>query len=222
MKPRHCFLILLACLAGIPLGGTSLWQDGHLFSSRGKVIPGDILKIRFSQRNLVRYRTEMKTGDTQKLNLGRPDLKTFSFLPSLDNNTTFNRNNNLEYSSEREFSTTIAVIVESIATNGIIAFRGNHRLILNGQSEQVSIMGQVRSQDVADGNFVTATDIANLSFAWAGPDVIKQNALGPTDLVTTTNTNQAGQQDAPELSAETKRRLLMQYLNRIHDILFRQ
>jgi len=198
-------------------------RDGQQRRIAGReVVPGDILKIRFSYRNLVRYRTEMKAGDTQKLNLGKPDLKTFSFLPSIDNNTTFNRNNNLEYTSEREFATTIAVVVDSIATNGIIAFRGNHSLLLNGQTEQVAIQGQVRAQDVADGNFVASTDIANLSFAWIGPAVARQNALRPTDIVASTNTNQRAGQDAPEFSDEVKRRLLMQYLNRIHDILFRQ
>nr|HPH03258.1 flagellar basal body L-ring protein FlgH [Spirochaetota bacterium] len=193
------FAALCLCTA-LPLAGVSLWQDGHLFSSRGKVVPGDILKIRFSYRNLVRYRTEMKAGDTQKLNLGKPDLKTFSFLPSIDNNTTYNRNNNLEYTSEREFATTIAVMVQTIASNGIISFRGNHSLQLNGQNEEVVIQGQVRSQDVADGNFVASTDIANLNFAWIGPSVIRQNVLRTGDLTVSTNTNQRAGQDAPELT----------------------
>ena len=61
------FAALCLCTA-LPLAGSPLAGWSSLFIP-GKVVPGDILKIRFSYRNLVRYRTEMKAGDTQKLNL---------------------------------------------------------------------------------------------------------------------------------------------------------
>ena len=213
-------LTILACSCAGMLAATTLWQDGHLFSAQGRILPGDILKIHFAYRNMIRYRNEMKTGETQKVSFGKPDAKTFSFLPALDNNTMFNRNNNLEYNNEREFATTIAVMVQGVATNGIVTFRGLHRVFLNGQDERVELSGQVRAADVGEGNRIMSTDIANLSFAWYGPEAQRQNRLTAADLATTTNTN-ALRADSPELNAAMRQRLLLQYLNRMHDLLFR-
>lgn len=214
-------LVCLFCLGAATLAATTLWQDGHLFSAQGRILPGDILKIHFAYRNMIRYRNEMKTGETQKVSFGKPDAKTFSFLPAIDNNTTYNRNNNLEYNNEREFSTTIAVVVQSVATNGIIAFRGQHRVLLNGQDERIELAGQVRSADVGEGNAIVSTDIANLAFAWYGPAALEQKRLTAADFVTSTNTNAAARQDSPDLTPATRQQLLLQYLNRMHDLLFR-
>jgi hypothetical protein len=207
-----------------PLHAESLWRDSHLFSTRGVIQPGDILKIQFAYRNIIRYRNEMKTGESEESSFGQPSIKTFSFLPSLENTTTHNRNSNLEYNNEREFSMRIAVTVESASTNGIVNFSGGHTVILNGQSERILLQGQVRMADIGEGNTVTSTDIANLTFAWHGPQVMRQQALSTNDLVATA-TNEDGSpaaSDGIELTPEAKQRLLMQYLNRIHDILFRE
>jgi len=229
MKRTLVSLFLLACglaffyAAPSAPGGLraeSLWRDSALFSSRGEIRSGDILKIQFAYRNIVRYRNEMKAGETEEATLGKPGIEAFSFLPALEKNSTYKRNNSLEYNNEREFSTRIAVAVESVNTNGIVSFSGGHRVILNGQSERVVISGQVRSADIGEGNSVLSTDIANLSFAWYGPEVLRQEALGTNDFVTATNG--AAGPGAAELTPETRQRLLLQYLNRVHDILFRE
>jgi len=207
----------------LPANAESLWRDSNLFSSRKEARAGDILKINFAYRNLVRYRNEMKAGETESVTLGQPKLAAFSFLPSLENNSTYTRNNNLEFNNEREFSTSIAVTIESVNTNGIVRFRGGHTVVLNGQSEQVILQGQVRDQDIGEGNAVRSTDIANLSFVWNGPQVARQQALGVNDFVAATNAEgEALPSSLEEFTAETKQRLLLQYLNRVHDLLFRE
>ena len=227
---KRCWVPLLLILIGfvlwqnsLPVSAESLWRDSNLFSSRKDVLAGDILKINFAYRNLVRYRNEMKAGDTENVTLGKPNMTTFSFLPSLENNTTYTRNNKLEFSNEREFSTSIAVTVESVGTNGIVRFRGGHTVVLNGQSEQVLLQGQVRGQDIGEGNSVRSTDIANLSFVWRGPQVERRQALGTNDFVSATNAGGEAQPGSlEEFTAEAKQRLLLQHLNRVHDILFRE
>jgi hypothetical protein len=234
---KWCLVPLLLVLIGFVLSvhAESLWRDSNLFSSRKEVRAGDILKINFAYRNLVRYRNEMKVGETESISLGQPNITTFAFLPSLENNSTHTRNNNLEFNNEREFSTSIAVTVENVNENGIVSFRGGHTIILNGQSEQVILQGQVRWLDVGEGNSVQSTDIANLSFVWRGPQTVRQQALGLDDFTLPANAEANADADAEagdgvaaaasgdfELTPEARQRLLLQYLNRVHDILFRE
>ncbi|MDR2734599.1 MAG: flagellar basal body L-ring protein FlgH [Spirochaetota bacterium] len=216
--PVCAVLLCLILLYDPGLSAESLWRDSHLFSTRREIRAGDILKINFAYRNLLRYRNEMKVGETDSASIGQPGMKVFAFLPSLENNATYNRNNNLEYNSEREFSMHIAVTVSTVGTNGIIGFRGGHTVLLNGQSEQVTIGGEVRDADIREGNLIRSTDVANLSFVWNGPRVRRQEALGANDLAT----NAAPGSEGPELTPEAKERLLLFHLNRAHDILFRE
>ena len=215
--PICAILLGLALLYDPGLFAESLWRDSYLFTTRRGIRAGDILKINFAYRNLLRYRNEMKVGETDTASIGQPSMKVFSFLPSLENNSTYTRNNNLEYNSEREFSMNLAVTVSTVGTNGIIGFKGGHTVLLNGQSEQVMIGGEVRDADIREGNLVKSTDVANLSFTWNGPRLRRQEALGANDLAT----NAAAGSKETELTPEAKERLLLFHLNRVNDILFR-
>lgn len=222
MKKKTLLLAITVLVPVCLVSARSLWKASNLFSSRSRVGVGDIIKVRFAYKNLVRYRSEMKSGTTQKASLGKPSLAVFSFLPAFDHNYSVDRNNNVEYSTEKEFQTMLAVTVTAVSGN-IISFNGRHSILVNGQQETISISGRVRNNDIEDGNTVRSTDIADLAFSYEGPRIQRTNTLNPADLVyptaSTNATNAASQ--LPSISRNARRRLVLRYLNRIADILFR-
>jgi len=216
------------------LTGRSLWRERDLFSSRKAVRVGDILKVRFATDNLIRYRNTMKVGVTREVNMGKPRIKTFSFLPAFDFSLNRKDDNGVEYSTEKEFRARIAVQVTAVNTNnGNISVQGQHRIIFNGQAENITIVGLVRRDDLRDDNTILSRDIANLRFSYQGPAAEQRTLLNRGDLVyptPTTNisatniesTNRAAIPQLPEISPAARRRLILDFLNRIAASLFRR
>lgn len=216
------------------LYGRSLWRDRDLFSTRKNVRIGDILKVRFANENLIRYRNSMKTGVSREVNIGKPSIKTFSFLPSFDFSFTRKNDTGVEYSTEKEFRARIAVQVTAVNTNtGNISFQGQHTIIINGQAENITIIGLVRKGDLRDDNTILSRDIANLRFSYQGPASERRTLLNRRDLIypaqptntAATNggiTNRASAPQLPTISREARQRLILDFLNRIAASLFRR
>ena len=210
----------------------SLWRDRDLFSTRKNVRIGDILKVRFATDNLIRYRNSMKTGVSREVNRRKPAIKTFSFLPAFDFSFTRKDDNSVEYSTEKEFRARIAVQVTAVNTNTRnITFQGQHTIIINGQAENITIIGLVRQDDLRDDNTILSRDIANLRFSYQGPTSERRTLLNRGDLVypsANTNTgatnsgmtNRAGQ--LPSISRAARQRLILDFLNRVAASLFRR
>ncbi len=205
------------------LSGESLWQDSNLFSTRTKLQPGDIVKINFNYKNIVKYRNQMKTGSNKKINLGKPSLKMLSFLPDFDYSMSVNNNTQVDYSTEKEFSIILAVRTVSV-TGNIIKIKGKHTILVNGNLETIEISGVIRAVDLRDGNVINSHDIANLNFNYTGPSKQKLNSLNKQDLLykSTNNsaTNRGLSASEPTLSGVAKKRLIYLYLNRIMSLLF--
>jgi len=205
------------------LNGESLWKESNLFSTRTKLKPGDIVKINFNYKNIVRYRNNMKTGSSKKINLAKPSLKLLSFLPDFDYSMSVNNNTQVDYSTEKEFS--IILAVRTVAVNGqIISIQGKHTILVNGNLETIQISGVLRLADLYNGNVIHSHDIANLKFDYQGPSKQKLNSLTAQDLIYqstnsgATNGNNVG--TTPTLSDATKKRLIRLYLNNIMSLLF--
>lgn len=198
-----------------------------MFSSRRQLQAGDILKIVFDTKNIIKYKIEMKRGGTDKVSLNQPGVATFSFLPAFNYNTSSDKNNRIDYTVEKEFGTVLAVQVTAVNQNGIVAFEGQHTMLLNGQQESIRLSGRINANDLYNGNSVKAVDVANLNLVYLGPTRQMQAAINNNDLVYRTNntaTNRQGsaQSGLPELTDARKRQLIRDYLNRIANILFMQ
>ncbi|MCK5268546.1 MAG: flagellar basal body L-ring protein FlgH [Spirochaetes bacterium] len=222
---KYAFIILFFLVSVIY--GESLWKDRDLYSNRSRLKVGDIIKVVFSHKSIVRYKNESKIGSTTKVTFGKPGIKIFSFLPNLDYNTSKDRNIKVDYSTEKEYNTTIAVTIQTIKANNIITISGNHSVIMNNQLEQIKLTGEVNLSDLADGNRIYSTDIANLSFEYKGPIPRISNPITTNDLVYTTTTNISNgvtnikSSVLPNLNPELRKKLILQYLNRIAAILFK-
>lgn len=218
-------IILVVAFMGfiLFLNGESLWKDSNLFSTRTKLKLGDIVKINFNYKNIVRYRNNMKTGGSKKISIGKPSLKLLSFLPDFDYSMSVNNNTQVDYSTEKEFS--IILAVRTAAVNGeIITLQGQHTILVNGNLETIKISGVIRLADLYNGNVINSHNIANLKFDYQGPSKQKLNSLTTQDLIYKatnsgiTNGNNAG--STPSLSEATKKRLIRVYLNNIMSLLF--
>lgn len=218
-------VVLTLVLAGLS-SAVSLWQENNLFSSRKNLNNGDILKIVFDSKSVIKYRAEMKHGGTDKVSLKKPGVNTFNFLPSFDHNATKDNSNRVDYTVEKEFRSAMAVVITAVAPNGVVTFQGQHTMVMNGQQEQINLTGRVSVTDIFDGNSVKAADIAGLNLTYTGPVKDQQQRITGNDLVYPTNASATNGQganagkDAPALTEQRKRQLLQAYLNRIANILF--
>lgn len=218
------FCIILA-LTTFQLTSNSLWEDRDLFTNRRNVRAGDIIKIVFEYKNLIRYRNQSKAGTSRQVNVGRPGITTFSFLPAFDLTMSSKDDDGVDYTTEKEFSARIAVQVTALQPNGNILIQGRHTIVVNGQSEYITLQGTIRRDDLRDGDSILAQDIANLQFSYQGPQAQQRNLIRPGDLVYTnssaTNAGTAPPADqVPTLTEAARRRMILEYLNRVASLLF--
>lgn len=218
-------LSMVLVLASLQLASNSLWEDRDLFTNRKTVRNGDILKIVFDYKNLIRYRNQSKAGTSRQVTVGRPGISTFSFLPAFDLTMSSKDDDGVDYTTEKEFSARIAVQVTAVGTNGNIQIEGRHTIVVNGQSEYITLLGTVRRDDLRDGDSIMAQDIANLQFSYQGPQAQQRTLIRPGDLVYTNSTaTNAGTtppaDQIPTLTEAARRRMILEYLNRVASLLF--
>lgn len=75
-------------------------------------------------------------------------------------------------SQSNQLSGSIAVIVDSVLSNGNLRIRGEKRLTLNQGSEVVRVSGLIRPMDITPGNTVLSNQIADANITYGGSGLL--------------------------------------------------
>ncbi len=205
------------------------------------VKPGDIIKISFLEKTIMKYKLEQRQNDyeSKKGVKGKGDI--FNFFPDIEvnDNDTVRNQNNLSVDNENSFSINAKVLAVS---NNTATLEGFHTTLINGEIFKLQISGEFDINSLRSGSSIMSTDIYNLDFRVLNQSPTNNAVFNRDDLVFSTNytdivTNQVISNNMTNSEVSTnqssfkleftgirddkKKDLLMNYLNSMINLLFR-
>lgn len=172
LPPRLTLILLLTCGA-LPVAATSLWTAAGS-RERGGVADrtasgvGDILTIVIAESAASSAAQTKSTNTSTSVDMG---VEQFLFPSSglgrhrgempgvrFGGNTGFNAGG--EVSQTQSLTGRAAVLVTDILPNGVLVVSGSRQLVFAGETQHVILHGLVRPEDIAPGNTVLSTNIA--------------------------------------------------------------
>lgn len=208
----------------------SLWDEkGNIYSTEKMWEVGDSIKIIFNERSLVDYRTansEMQKVSAQAQG-GTGAL--INFLPSIGGSDNFETTQRASTRNKTQLGANISVQITKILPTGNLQIEGTHSIIVNNQTENIAITGEVNPKDIKKKKYVYSTDVLNAAINYQSK-IIKPEIVKPGDYVQTFTTNisvvsgktQVNVTSQYSLSDDKKNQLIIEYLNKILSILFRK
>ena len=189
-KIRHsaqrCLVIFAVILIGVSVlspvniaGATSLWSDtaptSVIFGDQRARAVGDILTVVVSETSTV-----ARSGDSSntKSASGSTDKGTglLGFIPEMSTSQKDNFSSKGSINNTNKVTARITVKVIDVKPNGNLVISGTQNIKQNGESQTITLTGQVRPSDIQADNTIYSSFIADakLNVAGSGPLANKQ------------------------------------------------
>jgi hypothetical protein len=221
--------LLLAVL--VPAGGESLWSPGfkgYLSGSRGFAV-GDSFVVQIDASSSLSFSSS--SNDTKNLTLefsGGDSGNLFSFLPQLRTGGSRTATGKDTLS----LKTQIPVVVTAVDPAGTVQVQGSRTVSIEGKTESVTVSGTVSPNLIDQKGSVSFSRLANARLVYTTFLSSARDVLTQADLVRLLAPAPAAPpgaaataqppQNTLTISDTRKRQLLLQYLNRLIDVVFPQ
>ena len=212
-------LILASALAG----AQSLWSPDAqgLLSSPPRLRPGDVVTVEVDAATAFSFRSMQSDARSLSLELsGGQGSGLFSFLPT----GSSSGDRSVQGGEDITLQTSLGALVQEVNASGAALVQGVRRLSLGGREESVTLSGWLGPADLGADRRVRFERLADSRLVFrsllqpAGPTVAAGDLVEPRPPATVpASTAPAGEL---QLSETKSRELLLQYLNRVVDILF--
>lgn len=194
----------------------SLWVDsGELFLDRKPLQIGDAITILFNNTTIVKYKTETEATANSTITPAKSN-SMMSFLPEVDyfSDTTYTKN--IDTKSEGVIEGSITVEVLSITNNNLI-IGGQHTIVVNGDTENISISALAPQRRIKRGSVVYSTDLINPVIVYKGLTLSKSTNFTPENVNITTDESGTTTIDFTD---EEKNKIIIDFLNKSLQSLF--
>lgn len=184
MKKLSILFGIIAIFAITTISAKSLWLDFSLYRLKIKV--GDIIKIRFDEKNIIKYETESRKDNFQSTKGKRGKGKTFDFFPDAEitDSDTIKSKNQLLVKNDSEYG--ISAMVQEVS-GSTVYIRANNNTIVNGETLAVELSGACNIMRIKPDYSIDSTDIYGLNFTVQKQSLTNKNLLSDDDLIFTTN-----------------------------------
>ncbi len=215
-------LILAAALAG----AQSLWSPDSqgLLASPPRLRPGDVVTVEVDASTTFSFRSLQSDAKSLSLELsGGQGSGLFSFLPT--GSSTGERS--VQGGEDLSLQTSVGALVQEVNPAGAVLIQGVRRVSLGGREESVTLSGWLSPADLGADRRVRFDRLADARIVFRSLLQASAPTLAAGDVVEVRPpaAGSAPEQAPPpaaqlQLSDARKRELLLQYLNRLADILF--
>jgi hypothetical protein len=245
MRRKNRILISILAAAALLAGlfsavyGKSLWKDG-LNVYRLSVKKGEIVKIRFSEKTIMKYKVEQKQNNYQSTKGKKGGGNLFSFFPDteVNENDTLRNQNNVSINNENNFVIPARV---TAAEGDLVSIEGVNSSLVNGEKFQIKFGGQFDVSSMNSDRSVLSTEIYDLNFQITKEPPVNTDLFSEKDMVFATNytelmTNTTVSNNVTNLTVvtnlsslklefkgiqdEKKKQILVNYMNFIVNSLF--
>ncbi len=209
MKLRIFIVLMALFVATLFVNAKSLWVDsGELFLDRKPLEPGDAITIVFNNATIVKYKTE--TESTASSTITPASSSMMSFLPSVDYFSDSTYMKNVDTTSEGALEGSITVQVLSITNNNLV-IGGQHTIVVNGDTENISISAVAPQRRIKRGSVIYSTDLINPVIVYKGLSLSKSTNFTAENVVI--NTDEEGNISV-DLTEEEKNKIIIDFLNK--------
>jgi hypothetical protein len=241
MKKFFCFSALFLFLFSLSFG-KSLWDNG-LNVYKVYVKKGEIVKIKFTDKTIMKYQIEQKQNNYQATKGKKGGGELFSFFPSaeVNENDNIKNQNNLSINNVNQFA--IPAKVTEI-DGDTVSIQGQNMSLINGETFKIEISGEFDLPSISPDSSILSTEIYNLDFKVYRESPTNAALFNANDLEFSTNyseitsnqvynptnnttnimlvTNMSSVKlEFKGIRDEKKKDILMNYLNFIVSALFR-
>jgi hypothetical protein len=181
---KKCLSIFLVFFSVFAFG-KSLWDNG-VSMYKISVKAGDIIKIRFSDKTIMKYRIEARKNnfETTKGKKGGGDI--FSFFPNAEVNENDNTRNQNNITVNNENNFTIPAKVTAV-NNELVSILGANSSLINGEIFRIEFGGECNINSLSADNSIYSTEIYGLDFKIFSESPSNTAFFNENDLAFNTN-----------------------------------
>lgn len=215
MKLRVFAIIIAIFTLALFVNAKSLWVDsGELFLDRKLLEVGDAITIVFNNATIVKYKTETESTATSTITPASSSM--MSFLPKVDYFSDSTQMKNVDTTSEGAIEGSITVEVLSVTNNNLV-IGGAHTIVVNGDTETISISAIAPQRRIKRGSMIYSTDLINPTIVYKGLSLSKSTNFTEDNVVI--DTDEEGNKTV-DLSDEEKNKIIIDFLNKSLQSLF--
>jgi flagellar L-ring protein precursor FlgH len=168
-------------LTALPSAADSVWNKASAspYSTQKAYKVGDIVNILIVESTSAQNKAGTKTDVRD--DLGTKFLHNIQRLrPSIDYNNQITGNISNKYTGLGQTSRVsrvqarIAAWVEDVLPNGNLSIQGKHKVVVNDETQEITIAGIVRPKDISGSNTVFSYQVANAEVGVKGSGVVAE------------------------------------------------
>lgn len=161
----------------------AIYQNSRNYNFYGDTVAlniGDVLTVNLNESTRASKNAETKINKDSDISMPEPSIlgkNNFGIATSIKNERDFK--GKAEADQSNSLAGSITVTVTEVLPNGVLKVRGEKWISLTNGDEYVRLTGLVRPQDIAPGNTVASSRIANARIAYGGTgDFDQANQMG--------------------------------------------
>ncbi|MDB5874621.1 MAG: flagellar basal body L-ring protein FlgH [Ramlibacter sp.] len=165
-------LIWSAC---VPAGAVSLYDEATfrpLTADNKAHRVGDVLTVQVFENSSASASTD--TGTRRKNNLSASITKGSGRVAEAGVSTNGDFDGGGQTQRSNRVLITLTVSVQQVLPNGDLRVAGEQVLLVNQETQKVTLEGRVRPQDVSEGNVVLSTRLADARITYLGEGEVSQ------------------------------------------------
>jgi len=161
----------------------AIYQSSRNYNFYGDTVAlniGDVLTVTLKESTRASKNAETKITKDSDISLPEPNIlgkNNIGIATAIKNERDFQGQAEADQSNSLAGSITVTVV--DVLPNGVLKVRGEKWLSLTNGDEYVRLTGLVRPQDIAPGNIVASSRIADARIAYGGTgDFDQANQMG--------------------------------------------
>ncbi len=154
------------------------WARAAWLGDRTSLHVGDILTVIVDEQTAAHEHVgRTATGDRSTRASLNALINTSSNQANITTGLTNDSKDGGDTQRQGDLTAVLTVTVTNVAPNGVAHIEGTKKVVVDGRSQDVSLKGAVREQDVLAGNQVRSDHIADAVITYKGKDIGPRKSL---------------------------------------------
>ncbi len=148
-----------------------------LFSDYKAVRIGDMVTVLVVEQSQATNQAQLNAGREGQIGFGFSGSSDGTSMGNAD--ISVNSSNNFKgggsTSAGGVVKTTMSVVIDSVLNNGLVRIKGSRKISINGEDQNVTIKGFIRTSDITSGNKVYSYNISEAEIVFEGSGMIDRS-----------------------------------------------
>lgn len=169
--------LLVASVSGVM--GNATWAIEtapgsllNLLGDRKALAVGDVLLVQIVETSSASAGADTSTSKKSGVGLGITAPNTSKSV-SADLEGDFAGKGKISRSGK--VLAQISVVVTSVGASGLMAVHGHQVIDINGETQEIELSGNIRPEDISDGNSILSSRIADAKIRYIGDGVLAES-----------------------------------------------